>query len=180
MESDYETAKRLVESGKVWRFEPEEWAEEQWEPFEALPVFYGSQLDVLVTNPLNSCHPLGGRVIFEICENDLYNTKITLAGVEAQRYHIEYGKGPYHGYWTKDDERNMLVEAAEEGDPSLYGDMNEEEKAEYERLRKVIREFNEEFEREILSMKMLGVFGLVSGEEEERETDGGEKNGECE
>lgn len=148
MDSDYEMAKKLVESGKVWRFEPQEWADEQWEPFEALPLFYGNKLDVLVTNPLNSCHPLGGRVIFEIDEYDLYDTKVILAGEEAQRNHIEYGKGPYHGHWTRMDERNLLVYAAEEGDPSLYGDMNEEERAEYERLRKSIRELNEEFERE--------------------------------
>ena len=148
MASEFEKAKMLVESKKVWRFEPQEWAEEQWEPFEALPLFYGGCLDVLVTNPLNSCHPLGGRVYFSLVEGDLDNSKFTLAGEEAQRSHIEYGKGPYHGHWTKMDEENLMVEAAERGDPSLYGDMNEEEKTEYERLRKAFAEFDEECEQE--------------------------------
>ena len=176
MDADYEMAKKLVESGKVWRFEPEEWAEEQWEPFEALPLFCDSWLDVLVTNPLNSCHPLGGRVCFDLNEYDLYDTKVTLAGEEARKNHIEYGKGPYHGHWTKTEERNMMVEAAEKGDPSLYGEMNEEEKAEYERLRKCFLEFNEEFEREILRMRTAGESVPGSGEEEKCGTDGGERN----
>lgn len=149
MNPEYETAMKLVESKKVWRFEPQEWAEEQWEPFEALPLFCEYYLDVLVTNPLNSCHPLGGRVYFSLVEGDLDSTKFTLAGEEAQRNHIEYGKGPYHGHWTKQDEENLMVEAAQTGDPSVYGEMNEEEKAEYERLRKAIREFDELCEREI-------------------------------
>ena len=165
MDPEYEWMKELVESKKVWRFEPEEWAEEQWEPFEALPILANPHMMVMVTNPLDSVHSLGQQVWFDFGDNNQFYVKATLADEEAQRNHIEYRKGPYHGYWTKDDERNRLVTAAADGDPSLFGEMNEEEKKEYERIREEWLEFWAECERDNYGMKPDG--------DPERESDNG-------